>query len=811
MKQRAAAMGITERVRQLGILRDWGRVARQPWFAKTAGIVGALIAGFLSAAAKLELGGTAFAPFGVAFAAAAMSNLSLCREYGYAPAAGAVIGYVLTAGTVSNMKYLAVMALMLALRGFLSVSPRLKNSAFLPCAVSAASVFFSCAAFSVMFGSTLYDIMLALCEACVAGGTAFFFLRAMLVRDSGKAEDGRMRTTAITEAQQRVCVVISAAILLAGLSSLKIASVSVGRALGAAAVMLCAFAGRESGGAVAGTAAGIACAAASLSGEGGAAGFAVVLASFALGGLAGGVFSAFGKLGAAVAFVSVSAVCTAVFGAGWLAPLIESCIGAAACLLVPPSLAKKLEISAVPADTGDSRPLRELSVSRLELAAASLKDVAETTRAVSERMAAQDKRCGAENVFDRVADSFCRGCYKNVRCWQADYTNTMDVMNGLSELLRRDGRVSEKALPEHFARSCTAPDRLIGEINLRYSELSAKKSADARVSRVRGVVTEQFSGMSAMLSRLAQELSQVRGIDTDAARLLRETAEKYMLAPLGTVCYTDSGGRFSAELEIPEYKLGRVDQIELTAELCDLLGYELSAPVVKAAGGSARLIFRERENFIVTSAQRQHSVTGEKYCGDACDSFCDLAGRSCFVISDGMGSGGRAMVDASMATGLLRRLMTSGFDADSALEMLNCAMLVKSGDESMATVDAVRIDPFSGRAEFFKAGAAPSYIRRGNRVMRVDGASMPAGIIGGVSFDRSSLMLRGGDLLLMVSDGAAADGDGEWLAGELELRGEESLDEAARRIVEAARARAVPGREDDISVVLARIDEIKGA
>ena len=123
----------------------------------------------------------------------------------------------------------------------------------------------------------------------------------------------------------------------------------------------------------------------------------------------------------------------------------------------------------------------------------------------------------------------------------------------------------------------------------------------------------------------------------------------------------------------------------------------------------------------------------------------------------------------------------------------------------------MRIDPFSGRAEFFKAGAAPSYIRRGNRVMRVDGASMPAGIIGGVSFDRSSLMLRGGDLLLMVSDGAAADGDGEWLAGELELRGEESLDEAARRIVEAARARAVPGREDDISVVLARIDEIKGA
>ncbi len=803
MKQRAGTTGIIERVRRFGLSKDRGRVVKQLWFAKTVGITCSIVAGFLSAAAKLELGGATFAPFGAAFAAAAMSPLSFCREYGYAPAAGAVIGYVLTAGTAGNMKYLAVMALMLALRGFLGVSPRLKNSAFLPCAVSAAAVFFASAAFSIMFGSTLYDVMLALCEACVAGGTAFFFLRSML------AEDGR--TTAITGSQRRVCAVISTAILLVGLSSLEIASISIGRVLGAAAVMLCALAGHEGGGAVTGIAAGVACAAAALSGDGGAAGFAMILASFSLGGIISGVFSSFGKLGVAISFVSVCAVCTAAFGAGWLSPLIEACAGAAAFLLVPAAFAKKLTVLAAPSDTRDSRPLRELSVSRLELAAASLKDVSDTTRAVSERMAAQDRRRGDGGLFDNVADGFCRGCYKNVRCWQADYTNTMDVMNGLAELLRRDGHVSAKSLPEHFARSCAAPERLIYEINLRYGELNARKSADARVSHVRTVVTEQFAGMSSMLARLAQELSQVRGLDEKAARLLRETAEKYMLAPLGAVCYTDGGGRFAAELEIPEYKLGRVNQTELTAELCDLLGYELSPPAIKSACGSTRLIFRERDNFAVTSAQRQYSVTGEKYCGDACDSFYDLCGRQHFVISDGMGSGGRAMIDASMATGLLRRLMTSGFDADSALEMVNCAMLVKSGEESLATIDIASVDPFSGRAEFFKAGAAPSYIRRGNRVMRVDGASMPAGILGGISFDRSSLALRGGDLLLMVSDGAAADGEGEWLASELELRDGEDLAAAAQRILETARSRTLPGREDDITVILARIDEAAGA
>ncbi len=804
MRQRAGTAAFTERV-----TRDWDRFIKQEWLAKTAGVIGSLAAGFLAAAARLELGGATFAPFGAAFAAAAMSELSFCREYGYAPAAGAVIGYVLTAGTVSNMKYLAVMALMLVLRGLLGVSPRLKRSAATPCVVSAVAIFFASAAFSIMFGSTVYDVLLSLCEACVAGGTAFFFLRAMLVKTDGaeKTEKTR-RITAITGAQQRICLVISAAILLAGLSSFEIASVSVGRVLGVAAVMLCAFAGHESGGAIAGVAAGLSCAAASVAGQGGSAGFAMLLAAFALGGLTGGIFSSFGKLGVAISFVSAGAICTAAFGAGWLSPLIEICAGAVLFLLIPPALAKRLAFSAVEADTTDTRPVRELSVARLELAASSLRDVAETTRAVSEKMDRLCKKGGVSEVFDRVADGFCRGCYKNVRCWQADYTNTMNVMNELAERLRQDGRVSAKALPEHFAHNCAAPERLVSEINLRYGEQLARRSADAQVSRVRTVVTEQFNGMSVMLSRMARELSHMRSVDAKAAALLRETAEKYLLAPLGTVCYTDGGGRFTAELEIPEYKLNRVDRTELTAELCDLLGYELSAPSVRTMGGAARLIFRERENYIITSAQRQYSVSGEKFCGDACGSFTDVLGRTFFVISDGMGSGCHASVDSSMAVGLLHRLMTSGFDADSALEMVNCAMLVKAGDESLATIDAVSIDPFGGRAEFYKAGAAPSYLRRGGRVLRVDGSSMPAGILGGISFDKSSLALRDGDLLLMISDGVLGEGDGAWIASELELRGGESLDEAAQRILECARSRVLPGHEDDVSVLLARIDAV---
>ena len=803
MKQRVTLPAYCGRLSQ-----QLNQLINQEWFSKSASIVISVIVGFLAAAAKLEIGGTVFAPFGIAFAAAAMSNITVTRTHGYAPAAGAAIGYVLTAGTLSNMKYIAALILMLSIRAFLSVSPALKNSLFMPCAVSGASIFLTGALFSAMFGFNVYDILLVLCEACLAGGITFFFIRAIALPSSAvpDRQSKAFRITAITDSQSRACLIISCSVLLIGLTSLNIASLSLGRIFGAVIIMLCAFANRESGGAIAGISVGLACGMGSLSDSlSRSADFALICTGFALGGLLGGVFFTFGKLGVAISFVCVSAVCTALFNPEMLSPLIETCIAAALFLAIPPAFAKHFTFNPAENIIKQSRAVKELSVSRLELAAASLKDVAATTRDVTEQMKKRFAKDDISTVFGNVADRFCRGCYKNVRCWQADYNSTMDVFNNLSLKLKQDGRLPEKCLPEHFARSCIAPDRLINEINLEYGEFTAKKHADGRIAQVRSIVTEQFDAVSSLLSSLANELSLMREAEPDSEQLLCEAADKLLLAPLNCSCYKDHGGRFTAQLEIPEYKLARLDFAEFTATLCDILGYELEAPSVRTFDGSAHLIFRERENFSVAFVHKQHSVSGSIFCGDAVSSFNDTSARVHLLISDGMGSGKNASLDSSMAVGLLKRMISAGFDVNAALDMLNSAMLVKYGDESLATIDLACIDLFNGSVTFFKAGAAPSYIKRGNKVMRVEGSAMPAGILGGISFDQSSFNLKSGDLILMVSDGALPDGNSDWIASELEIRDGEDVDSAAERILSVAKMRTMPGREDDITVLLAEI------
>jgi stage II sporulation protein E len=97
-----------------------------------------------------------------------------------------------------------------------------------------------------------------------------------------------------------------------------------------------------------------------------------------------------------------------------------------------------------------------------------------------------------------------------------------------------------------------------------------------------------------------------------------------------------------------------------------------------------------------------------------------------------MGHGSGAAIDSAMATSLISRLITAGVSFDAALKMVNSAMLVKSGEESLATVDIVAVDLYTGKTEFYKAGAAPTYVHKSGRSGSVESTSLPAGILSSI-------------------------------------------------------------------------------
>ena len=166
-----------------------------------------------------------------------------------------------------------------------------------------------------------------------------------------------------------------------------------------------------------------------------------------------------------------------------------------------------------------------------------------------------------------------------------------------------------------------------------------------------------------------------------------------------------------------------------------------------------------------------------------------------------MGSGGRAAVDSAMTCGLLMRMLRCGFAFDAALKLVNAALLVKSSDESLATLDVVRLNLFNGQVELFKAGAAPTFVRRNGMTGAIACSSLPVGILKGVCCEKRTLTLGKGDILVQVSDGVIGE-DYEWIGSVLELWRDGTAAELAEKIAAEAVRRRIDGHEDDITVTV---------
>ena len=175
------------------------------------------------------------------------------------------------------------------------------------------------------------------------------------------------------------------------------------------------------------------------------------------------------------------------------------------------------------------------------------------------------------------------------------------------------------------------------------------------------------------------------------------------------------------------------------------------------------------------------------------------------IISDGMGKGSSAALDGAMGAGLISRLINSGFGFDSALKIVNSALLLKSNEESLATLDIASIDLFTGKCEIFKAGAPSGYIIKNSTATKCELSSMPAGILRGIEFAKRTAILSPSDSIILMSDGITDLGD-EWL-GEIFSSLPHHPQECADYILNRALEETKNKKRDDMSVIYARLEK----
>ena len=142
--------------------------------------------------------------------------------------------------------------------------------------------------------------------------------------------------------------------------------------------------------------------------------------------------------------------------------------------------------------------------------------------------------------------------------------------------------------------------------------------------------------------------------------------------------------------------------------------------------------------------------------GDQCIWFPGTGSDYYILLCDGMGTGAGASHESREAAQLLKQMLTAGFPAEYALRSFNSLTVLRELG-GCTTVDLVRLQLDTGRGILYKWGAASSYLLKNGQLRKIGTAGPPPGLSQQARETVDRLSLGGGEVLILLSDGAGED------------------------------------------------------
>ena len=178
--------------------------------------------------------------------------------------------------------------------------------------------------------------------------------------------------------------------------------------------------------------------------------------------------------------------------------------------VVNAATAKSRYAAALGRDAAEEALLAAL-LERLGEASGALREIARTTQAVSHQLD-KVKAGSLEQVYDEAVDNICLHCGLKTRCWQQEYTDTLDVFHHLTPLLRQNGSICEEDFGYPLSARCGKRAQLAQQIGSRMQQISSQ--IQERVAEAVQQMSAQIAGR--ILEQAAEAAGTALSVDTDA-------------------------------------------------------------------------------------------------------------------------------------------------------------------------------------------------------------------------------------------------------------------------------------------------------
>ncbi|RAK16550.1 stage II sporulation protein E [Anoxybacillus vitaminiphilus] len=413
--------------------------------------------------------------------------------------------------------------------------------------------------------------------------------------------------------------------------------------------------------------------------------------------------------------------------------------------------------------------------------------------------------------LSNIAGKTCQTCFKKEQCWSQQFDITYEYMKQI--MLEVDTKKLNHKLAGEWDKHCVKSKKVVELIEKEFSYYQANKKLRKQVNESRKLVAEQLMGVSQVMEDFANEIQRERENHYLQEEQILEALREFGLEIGHVDIYRLEKGNVDIEMSIP-YCDGRGECEKLIAPmLSDILGETIVVKREECAAypnGYCHVAFGSAKAFVIETGVAHAAKGGGFISGDSYSMIELGAGKYAIAISDGMGNGERAHNESNETLRLLQQILQTGIEEKVAIKSINSILSLRTTDEIFSTLDLAMIDLQDASTKFLKIGSTPSFVKRGDKVIKIEASNLPMGIIKEFEFEVVSEQLKAGDLLIMMSDGvfegpAHVENYDVWMKRKIKELQTNDPQEVADLIMEEV-IRTCSGRiEDDMTIVVAKI------
>jgi len=656
-------------------------------------------------------------------------------------------------------------------------------------------------------GFLLYDILRALFQSFIVFVLTFIFEYAIKVLKE-------FRRRQIFNTEETISFLIFISLVVIGIGDISLLGITIKNILLILIVMITAFKCGPGTGAAVGTCVGL------ISGMS-MPEAPLIIGLYGLCGLLTGIFKSLGKSGSSLGFIMGNIVMSIYIGNAGTAftYLTDTIVAVLIFLILPNKIMDRVwsKFSSTEGQKGESRDynlrIKELTIEKLNKFSKAFGEMAKTFGQIAETKTVTEKQ-DITALFDSVAEKVCKDCSLCVHCWDRNFYNTYQAIFKIVSKLEEKGRIEKSDIPAYFIGRCERINEFAEAINNVYQIFKVDLVWKSRVGESRGLVSQQLNGLSKVISNLATEIDIDVHLRNDVEDLLILELGKAEIGNCEAVVYENKLGKYEISVFHKDCKGHKNCSLNIEKVVSRVTGRKMVRTDAECentgCGGRYVLHLVEEEGYkvltgVASTCKYQSDVSGD------CYSFLNTGnGKYLLALSDGMGSGRKAAVQSESAINLLEQFTECGFDKDTSIRLINSVLVLKSNDDSFATIDMSVLDLHNGEAEFVKVGAAPTFVKNKNNVEIIRAISLPAGLMGIIDAQLAVKKIEPGSFIIMVTDGVVEaygqEGNGErefadFLAS-LDLYNPQQIaDKALRRACELSQESPM----DDMTVLVGKV------